>query len=72
MPIEACSPHAPWRLANSPALAIALPNSPTEECTPQGGPFSPLLSNLMLDVPDKELEKPEPHSRCPHSSPGAT
>src|SRR5712672_427180 len=29
---------------------------PTEEATPQGGPLSPLLSNLMLDVLDKELE----------------
>lgn len=31
--------------------------SPTEEGTPQGGPLSPLLSNLVLDELDKELEK---------------
>ena len=28
-----------------------------EEGTPQGGPLSPLLSNIMLDDFDKELEK---------------
>lgn len=31
--------------------------SSVEEGVPQGGPLSPLLSNVMLDVFDKELEK---------------
>ena len=31
--------------------------NPTEEGTPQGGPLSPLLSNIVLDELDKELEK---------------
>jgi RNA-directed DNA polymerase len=34
--------------------------SPATAGTPQGGPLSPLLSNLMLDMLDKELE------RCGH------
>jgi RNA-directed DNA polymerase len=35
--------------------------SPATEGTPQGGPLSPLLSNIVLDELDKELEKRRLH-----------
>jgi RNA-directed DNA polymerase len=36
---------------------------PTREGTPQGGPLSPLLSNILLDDLDKELER-RGHAFC--------
>jgi RNA-directed DNA polymerase len=36
---------------------------PTREGTPQGGPLSPLLSNVLLDELDKELER-RGHAFC--------
>ena len=37
--------------------------SPRQEDTPQGGPLSPLLSNILLDELDKELER-RGHAFC--------
>jgi RNA-directed DNA polymerase len=37
--------------------------SPTDKGTPQGGPLSPLLSNVLLDDLDKELER-RGHAFC--------
>lgn len=37
--------------------------SPRTEGTPQGGPLSPLLSNILLDDLDKELER-RGHAFC--------
>src|SRR5919108_3417595 len=37
--------------------------SPRQEGTPQGGPLSPLLSNILLDELDKELEQ-RGHTFC--------
>ena len=41
---------------NAGVLENGLPK-PTDEGTPQGGPLSPLLSNLVLDDLDRELER---------------
>ena len=38
-------------------VMIAGLEQPTREGTPQGGPLSPLLSNIVLDELDKQLEK---------------
>lgn len=38
-------------------LADGLVGPPSEEGVPQGGPLSPLLSNLVLDQLDRELER---------------
>lgn len=35
-----------------------------DEGTPQGGPLSPLLSNIVLDELDKELERRNSESHC--------
>jgi len=44
-------------------------DSPTDEGTPQGGPVSPLLSNLMLDDLDRELER-RGHRFCRYADDG--
>src|SRR3972149_12087976 len=42
----------------SKSYVFELPcDSPSMEGTPQGGPLSPLLSNLVLDELDRELER---------------
>ena len=44
--------------------------SPTEKGTPQGGPISPLLSNLVLDEFDQELQR-RGHRFCRYADDGA-
>jgi RNA-directed DNA polymerase len=39
--------------------------SPSVEGTPQGGPLSPLLSNLVLDELDRELARAPRTPLCP-------
>jgi RNA-directed DNA polymerase len=45
-----------WRFLESHILIKGL-EVKNEEGTPQGGPLSPLLANIMLDELDKELER---------------
>src|SRR5208337_3809593 len=42
---------------------------PSREGTPQGGPLSPLLSNILLDELDKELER-RGHRFCRYADDG--
>ena len=55
MPISECCDSSAAFL-NAGVLEDGLVG-PTEEGTPQGGPLSPLLSNIMLDDLDRELER---------------
>ena len=43
---------------------------PVDEGTPQGGPLSPILSNLVLDDLDKELAR-RGHRFCRYADDGA-
>lgn len=55
-----------WRLIDlylKSGVMVGSITSPRSEGTPQGSPLSPLLSNIMLDELDKELEK-RGHSFC--------
>jgi RNA-directed DNA polymerase len=45
------------RFLKAGVLTLAGSVEPTAEGTPQGGPRSPLLANLLLDELDKELER---------------
>ena len=42
--------------------------SPVDEGTPQGGPLSPLLSNLVLDDLDRELERRRVTAFCRYAA----
>jgi RNA-directed DNA polymerase len=57
---ERVSDERLWKLIRAFLMAGVMEGglvSPVDEGTPQGGPLSPLLSNLVLDEFDRELER---------------